>query len=71
MTIYSVGGNMTQQEALQTLVTAAKVAQQRGVFSLEEASMVHSAITMFVPPTDEAQEPVFEENTTENKKEVT
>jgi hypothetical protein len=38
---------MTQNEALQALINAANIAQQRGAYSLEEASAVHRAITVF------------------------
>ena len=38
---------MTQQEALQALINAVKVAQQRGAYSLEEASAVHGAVAVF------------------------
>jgi len=38
---------MTQQEALQSLINAVKVAQQRGAYSLEEASVIHDAIMIF------------------------
>ena len=41
---------MTQQEALQALINAVNVAQQRGVYSLEEASAIHSATMAFTTP---------------------
>ena len=41
---------MTQQEALQVLISGATVAQKRGAFSLEEASAIHSAVMVFAPP---------------------
>tara|TARA_R110000796_G_scaffold140627_1_gene256820 strand:- start:59 stop:235 length:177 start_codon:yes stop_codon:yes gene_type:complete len=49
---------MTQQEALQALISAVKVAQQRGAYSLEEASTVHSAVAVFTTPASKPEEPV-------------
>ena len=47
---------MTQQEALQALINAVNVAQQRGAYSLEEAGAIHNAIMTFTAPP-EAEEP--------------
>jgi len=47
---------MTQQEALQALINAVNVAQQRGAYSLEEASAIHDAIMAFTKPPA-AEEP--------------
>ena len=49
---------MTQQEALQALINAVKVAQQRGAYNLEEASAIHDAIMTFAasPPVEEPVE---------------
>ncbi len=45
---------MTQQEALQALINAVTLAQQRGAYNLEEASAIHKAITVFTaPPAEE------------------
>tara|TARA_R110002073_G_scaffold94987_2_gene220813 strand:- start:191 stop:367 length:177 start_codon:yes stop_codon:yes gene_type:complete len=49
---------MTQQEALESLIRAVKVAQQRGTYSLEEASVVHSAVEVFTTPDSKPEEPV-------------
>jgi hypothetical protein len=49
---------MTQQEALQALINAVKVAQQRGAYNLEEASVVHSAVAVFTTPAPTPEEPV-------------
>ena len=48
---------MTQQEALQALISAAKVAQQRGAYSLEEASAIHQAILVFAAPATTEEPP--------------
>ena len=45
---------MTQNDALQALISAVTLAQQRGAYSLEEASAVHTAVTTFT----RKQEPV-------------
>jgi hypothetical protein len=39
--------NMTQEQALSVLVSAAKVAQAAGAFNLEDASLVLKAINTF------------------------
>ena len=39
-----------QKWAVTVLVAAAKMAQAKGVFTLEEASLVGKAVNVFVPP---------------------
>lgn len=41
---------MTQQQALEVLVNAVKVAQKRGAFELEEAPVIAQAVAVFMPP---------------------
>jgi len=48
---------LTQQQALQVLVDAARVAQSKGIFSLEDAELVSKAIKAFVLPTPEGPAP--------------
>ena len=43
--------NLNPQQALQVLVDAARIAQSKGVFSLEDAEVVAKAIRTFTPPT--------------------
>lgn len=45
---------MTQQQALQTLVNAVKVAQKRGAFELEETPILAQAVAVFMPPQPQA-----------------
>ena len=59
---------MTQQEALESLVNAAKVAQQRGAYSLEEASVIHDAIMKFATPSTTAPAADEPEEKSEKKK---
>ena len=40
---------LTQQQALQVLVDAARVAQSKGIFTLDDAELVNKAIKAFVP----------------------
>tara|TARA_B100000963_G_scaffold361547_1_gene397587 strand:- start:2301 stop:2483 length:183 start_codon:yes stop_codon:yes gene_type:complete len=42
---------MTQNDALQALISAVTIAQRRGAYSLEEASAVHQAVTVFTKPS--------------------
>tara|TARA_Y100000310_G_scaffold180322_1_gene180217 strand:- start:3001 stop:3189 length:189 start_codon:yes stop_codon:yes gene_type:complete len=46
---------MDQNQALNTIVQGINVAQQRGAFSLKEASVLSSAVEVFVPPTEETE----------------
>lgn len=43
---------LTQQQALQVLVDAARVAQSKGIFSLEDAELVSKAIKAFMTNPD-------------------
>tara|TARA_Y100000389_G_scaffold180641_1_gene195641 strand:+ start:285 stop:512 length:228 start_codon:yes stop_codon:yes gene_type:complete len=53
---------MNQGQAVNVLIQAARIAQQKGAFTLEDAEMVSKAIKVFVPPTEaEGNDPV--ENT--------
>jgi len=40
---------LNQQQALQVLVDAARVAQSKGIFTLDDAELVNKAIKAFVP----------------------
>ena len=42
---------LSQQEALQVLVDAARMGQAKGIFSLDDAEIVNKAIKAFMPPT--------------------
>jgi hypothetical protein len=42
--------NLTPNQALQVLVDAARLAQQRGIFTLEDAELVSKAIRTFTAP---------------------
>lgn len=66
---------MNQAQAINVLIQAARLAQQKGAFTLEDAEMVSKAIKVFVPPTEagaaeaEGNDPV--ENTdTETETEI-
>jgi hypothetical protein len=48
---------LTQQQALQVLVDAARVAQSKGIFSLEDAELVSKAIKAFVISSPEGPSP--------------
>lgn len=43
---------MNQGQAVNVLIQAARIAQQKGAFTLEDAEMVSKAIRVFVPPTE-------------------
>ena len=44
-----IPAELNQQQALQVLVDAAKVAQSKGIFSLDDAELVNKAIKAFIP----------------------
>ena len=41
--------NLTQEQALSVLISAARVAQSKGAFTLEDASLIQKAIMTFIP----------------------
>jgi hypothetical protein len=43
---------MTEQEALNTLVSAVRLANKRGAFELEESTMIMEAIKVFTKPEE-------------------
>ena len=51
---------MDQNQALNTLVQAVNLAQQRGAFNLKEASVLASAVEVFMPPESEDSETIEE-----------
>ncbi len=40
---------LTQQQALQVLIEAARVSQSKGIFTLDDAELVNKAIRAFIP----------------------
>ena len=56
---------MDQNQALTTLVQAVNLAQQRGAFNLKEASMLASAVEVFMPPSSETDDSADTEASTE------
>ena len=44
-----IPAELNQQQALQVLVDAAKIAQSKGIFTLDDAELVNKAIRAFVP----------------------
>jgi hypothetical protein len=48
--LVTIPEKLTQQQALQVLVDAARVAQSKGIFTLDDAELVNKAIKAFVPP---------------------
>ena len=45
-------GTMDQQQALNVLVQAARIAQSKGAYTLEDAELVAKAIKVFIPTQD-------------------
>ncbi len=64
---------MNQAQAVNVLIQAARIAQGKGAYTLEDAEMVAKAIRVFVPPTEETEnategttaDPVVNETSTE------
>ena len=44
-----IPAELNQQQALQVLVDAARIAQSKGIFTLDDAELVNKAIKAFVP----------------------
>lgn len=46
---------MNQGQAVNVLIQAARIAQAKGAFTLEDAELVARAIKLFVPPAEEGE----------------
>lgn len=57
---------LNQNQALTVLIQAARIAQAKGAFTLEDASLVHSAIKVFAPDEAEESSLTSENNTQED-----
>ena len=60
---------MNQNEALNLLVQAVNLAQQKGAYSLQEAAAIAQAVQTFTPPQEQAMADVaaeLAEDTEEN-----
>jgi hypothetical protein len=57
---------LTQSQAINILIQAARIAQSKGAFTLEDAELVSTAIKVFIPPAsnDETADPAL--NQTDN-----
>jgi len=55
--------SQVQTWAVSILVAAARMGQQKGVFSLEEAALVSRAVSIFAPAAPPAQQESPEEET--------
>ena len=55
---------LTQDQALSVLVQAARVAQSKGAFTLEDAKVIAEAVSVFAPPAqpEEAAAPAEEKS---------
>ena len=55
---------LTQDQALGVLVQAARVAQSKGAFTLEDAKVIAEAVAVFAPPApaEEAAAPAEEKS---------
>jgi hypothetical protein len=55
---------LTQAQAVNVLIQAARIAQSKGAFTLEDAELVSKAIKAFVPvnQTENGQDPVINES---------
>ncbi len=47
---------MNQEQALSVLIQAARVAQSKGAFTLEDAKVIAEAISVFVPAQPQTEE---------------
>jgi len=57
---------LTHEQAINVLIQAARIAQSKGAFTLEDAELVAKAIKPFVPVTQETdKDPVINESTEE------
>lgn len=47
---------LNQSQAVNVLIQAARIAQSKGAFTLEDAELVSKAIRVFVPVNEQAQD---------------
>lgn len=53
----SLGKDLSQTDAIKVLIRAAQVGQEKGAYSLQEASLIHNAVATFmVNPNDKKNE---------------
>ena len=52
---------MNQQQAIEVLISAVRLANKRGAFELEESEQVNQAVKAFLPPPEAAVEETEEE----------
>ena len=50
---------LTQGQAVNVLIQAARIAQSKGAFTLEDAELVSKAIKVFVPVNQNENDPVI------------
>jgi hypothetical protein len=58
---------MNQGQAVNVLIQAARIAQSKGAFTIEDAEMVAKAIKIFVPPVEEGAEGAEDTNSVVNE----
>jgi hypothetical protein len=64
----ATSAELTHGQAVNVLIQAARIAQTKGAFTLEDAEMVSKAIRVFVPPApvgEDGTDPVVNEDITE------
>lgn len=62
---------LTQAQAVNVLIQAARIAQSKGAFTIEDAEIVSKAIKAFTPPQSETNtEPTIDESSDETVKPV-
>lgn len=53
---------LTQAQAVNVLIQAARIAQSKGAFTLEDAELVSKAIKAFVPQQENGTDPVINQS---------
>ena len=60
----NLGSELSQTDAIKVLIRAAQVAQEKGAYSLQEASLIHQAVSTFMVNPNQQTE--SEENKTDS-----
>lgn len=60
----NLGSELSQTDAIKVLIRAAQVAQEKGAYSLQEASLIHQAVSTFMVNPNQQSE--SEENKTDS-----
>jgi hypothetical protein len=66
----SLGKDLSQTDAIKVLIRAAQVGQEKGAYSLQEASLIHNAVATFMINPNEKKNEVDDTNTSDSSSSI-